>query len=77
MNHVLTSRPLYPRAKSLKAIAGAVSSRSVGGVFYGRGGWSLTVVFVIALLAVGLMAVGLMRRAPVVVPGPHAPGRVG
>jgi MFS transporter, YNFM family, putative membrane transport protein len=42
---------------------GSSVAGSAGGVFYGRGGWSLTVVFVIVLLGVGLGAVSLMTPA--------------
>lgn len=43
---------------------GSSVAGSTGGVFYGHGGWPLTVVFVLALLAVGLTSAASIRREP-------------
>jgi YNFM family putative membrane transporter len=42
---------------------GSSVAGSIGGVFYGHGGWPLTVVFVLALLAGGLASAASIRRA--------------
>jgi YNFM family putative membrane transporter len=71
--HAVASGWVGARARVAPAQAGALYTcafyigssvaGSIGGVFFGHGGWPMTVAFVLALLAVGLTSAASIGRA--------------